>query len=159
MKRDTLLRDQLYSEDVFQVLLNYEIIRNIRYPTPLALIHLEMTTSSSNGETPPSAPFLFETILNSRLRAADIPARHGKGYLILLPETDEAGARAICERLLIAFDKEFQTQEGKRVKFLLYMGIAAQSGGPTLMKDVLLQNATLSLQQSRSRGANTIGAK
>lgn len=157
MKKTILHRDQLYSEDVFQILMNYEIIRTIRYPTPLSLIHLEMKTNTADGETPPSAAFIFETALNSRLRAVDIPTRHGKGYLILLPTTNEVGARAVCERLLAIFDKEFETEEGKSVKFFLQIGVASHNGGPMLMKETLLQTAELGLQQSRSKGANTIG--
>ena len=102
---------------------------------------------------------MFETTLNTRLRAADIPTRHGKGYLILLPETDEARARLVCERLLAVFDQEFETKEGKPVKFSLQIGVASHEGGPTVMKDTLLQAAELSLRRSRSKGANTIGVR
>lgn len=157
MKATMLQRDQLYSEDVFRILMNYEILRVIRYPTPLSLIQLEMTPHASVGKTPPSALLIFETTLSSRLRSVDIPTRYGKGYLILLPATDEMGARTVCERLLTIFAKEFETKEGKSVRFLLQLGVASHNGGPTVMKEVLLQTAELSLQQSRLKGANTIG--
>ena len=158
MKKTILRKDQLYSEDVFQILMDYEIIRSIRYPTPLSLIYLEMTPHASDGKTPQSASFIFETVFNSRLRSVDIPTRHGKGYLILLPATNEVGARVVCERLLAIFDKEFETKEGKSVKFSLQIGVASHNGGPTLMKESLLQTAKSGLQQSRLKGANTVGA-
>src|SRR5574341_5246 len=158
MKKTILYREQLYSEDVFRILMDYEIIRTIRYPAPLSLIHLEMTPHTSDGKTPRSASPIFETALNSRLRSADVPARHGKGYLILLPATNEAGARAVCGRLLAIFDQEFETKEGKSVRFSLQIGVASHDGGPTLMRETLLQTAELGLQRSRSKGVNTIGA-
>lgn len=158
MKKTILRKDQIYSEDVFQILVDYEIIRTIRYPAPISLIYLEMTPHTSDGKTPQSASLIFETAFNSRLRAVDIPARYQKGYLILLPATNEAGARVVCERLLAIFDKEFETKEGKSVKFWLQIGVASHNGGPTLMKEALLQTAESGLQQSRLKGTNTIGA-
>lgn len=157
MKKTLLHQDQLYSEDVFQILMEYEIIRTIRYPAPLSLICLEMTPHASAGETPRSAASIFETAFTSHLRSVDVPARHGTGYLVLLPMTNEAGARAVCERLLAIFEKEFETKEGKSVKFSLQIGVASHNGGPTLMKEKLLQTAETGLQQSRLKGANTIG--
>ena len=156
MEKTLLHKDQLYSGEVFQILMDYEIIRTIRYPTPLSLIYLEMTPHASDGETPPSASSIFETAFNSHLRSVDIPARHGTGYLILLPATNEAGARTVCERLLAIFEKEFETKEGKSIKFSIQIGAASHNGGPTLMKETLLQAAETGFQQSRLKGANTI---
>jgi GGDEF domain-containing protein len=121
------------------------------------LIYLEMTPHASDGKTPQSASSIFETAFNSHLRSVDIPTRHGTGYLILLPTTNEAGARVVCERLLAIFEKEFETKAGKSFKFSLQIGVASHNGGPTLMKETLLQTAETSLRQSRSKGANTIG--
>ena len=157
MKNTISRRNQLYSESVFQILMEYEIIRTIRYPTPLSLIYLEMTPHTSNGPTPQSAAIIFETAFNSRLRSVDIPTRYEKGYLLLLPMTNEGGARIVCEHLLAIFDKEFETEAGASVKFSLQIGVASHNGGPTLMKETLLRTAEAGLQQSRLQGANTIG--
>jgi hypothetical protein len=157
MDTTLLHNDQIYSEDAFRILMDYEIIRTIRYPTPISLIYLEMIPHASVGETPRSAYSIFETIINLNLRLVDIPARHGTGYLILLPATNEAGARALCERLLTIFEKEFETEEGKAVKFSLQIGVASHNGGPTLMKEILIQTAETSFQQSRLKGVNKIG--
>jgi hypothetical protein len=157
MNKTLLHKDQIYGEDAFRILMDYEIIRTIRYPTPISLIYLEMTPHASDGETPRSAFSIFETTINLHLRLVDIPARYGTGYLILLPATNEAGARTLCERLLAIFEKEFETEEGKAVTFSLQIGVASHNGGPTLMKEILIQTAETSLQQSRLKGANTIG--
>jgi len=157
MNKPLLHKDPLYSGDVFRILMEYEIIRTIRYPAPLSLIHLEMTPHASDGDAPRSAASIFETAFTSHLRAVDIPARHEPGYLVLLPMTNEAGARSVCERLLAIFGKEFETKECKPVKFSLQIGVASHNGGPTLMKETLLRTAETSLQRSRLKGANTIG--
>jgi len=158
MKKPILHKDQIYSEDVFQILMDYEIIRTIRYPAPLSLLSLEMTPQVSIGKSPASASSIFETAFNSQLRSVDIPSRNGSGYLILLPTTNEAGARIVCDRFLKGFEKEFETTDGISVKFSLQIGVASHNGGPTLMKEILLQTAETSLKQSRSKGANTIGS-
>ena len=146
MKDNALQRTQLYSEEVFQVLMDYEVIRTIRYTTPLSLVYIEITPQSSNGNTPQSASSIFETAINSRLRSVDIPTRHENGYLILLPMTNEDGARTVRERLLSIFDREYKTEEGKPVKFSLQIGVASHNGGPTLMKEILLQSAKSNIQ-------------
>jgi hypothetical protein len=158
MNKPLLHKDPLYSGDVFQILMEYEIIRTIRYPAPLSLIHLEMTPHVSDGDVPRSAAPIFETAFTSHLRAVDIPARHEPGYLILLPMTNEAGARTVCERLLSVFGTDFRTNDGKPVKFSLQIGVASHNGGPTLMKEILLQTAEAGLRGSRSKGRNTIGS-
>lgn len=158
MNQPLLHKDPLYSGDVFQILMEYEIIRTIRYPAPLSLIRLEMTPHPSDGGVPRSAVSIFETAFTSQLRAVDIPARHEPGYLVLLPMTNEAGARTVCERLQAVFGREFETNEGKPVKFSLQFGVASHNGGPTLMKEILLQTAETGLRGSRSKGGNTIGA-
>lgn len=157
MNKSLSQKDQIYSWDVFQILIDYEIIRSIRYPTPLSLICLEMTPHPSDAETIQSASSIFEMTFNSCLRSVDVPTRHGTGYLLLLPMTNEGGARAVCERLLKIFEEEFETKAGKPVKFLLHIGVASHDGGPTLMKEILLQTAETSLQRSRLQGVNSIG--
>ena len=148
MSASLLHKNQIYSEDAFQILMEYEIIRSIRYPTPISLVYLAVTAQTLDGEIPPSAFSIFEMTLNLRLRLVDIPARYETGYLILLPATNEEGARALCERIRGIFEKEFETEEGKAVIFSLRFGIASHAGGPTLMKETLIQAAETSLQQS-----------
>ncbi|MBK9926795.1 MAG: GGDEF domain-containing protein [Anaerolineales bacterium] len=146
MKKDVLLRTQIYNEEIFRILMDYEILRTIRYQTPLSLIYLEMTHQVSDGKDAQSTSSIFETALSSRLRAVDIPTRHEKGYLILLPMTNEDGANTVRNRLLTIFEKEFETNNGKSVKFSLQIGLTSHNGGPTLMKEALLEAAKRNLQ-------------
>ena len=148
MNASHLHENQIYSEAAFNILLEYEIIRSIRYPAPISLVYIEVTTQTLDGEIPTSAFSIFETTLNLRLRLVDIPTRYGTGYLILLPATNETGARVLCKRIRGIFEKEFKMEEGKAVKFALRFGLASHTGGPTLMKETLIQAAEISLQQS-----------
>ncbi|MBK9926642.1 MAG: hypothetical protein IPP66_15305 [Anaerolineales bacterium] len=141
MNKNSLPKDPIYSEEAFQIIMDHEILRAIRYPSPISLIYLEMTPHTSDEKTPESASSIFETTINSYLRSVDIPVHYGTGYLILLPSTNEAGARAVCKRLLTIFEKEFKTEEGKTVKFSLKIGVASHEGGPTLMKETLIKTA------------------
>jgi len=157
MNKRPLPKVQIYSEEAFHIIMEHEILRSIRYPSPTSLIYLEMTPHGPNEKIPASASSIFETTINLYLRSVDIPARYGTGYLILLPSTNEMGARALCKRLMMIFEKEFETEEGKAVKFLLQVGVASHDGGPTLMKETLIQKAERSLQQPRLDDTNSVG--
>ena len=65
--------EEVYEDEVFQVLLDYEVTRSKRYPTSIALIHIEFTPAG-NEKALKSAPKIFSRALNTHIRAADIPS-------------------------------------------------------------------------------------
>jgi hypothetical protein len=155
MKNELSRGDEVYSDDVFQILLEYEVSRSIRYPTPLGILHIEMTPAGSDEATLRAAPKIFTTALNAHLRSVDIPSGSGRDYKILLPTSNEAGLRSICERLISVFRNKFNTQSGNSVAFSLNIGAASHAGGESLTRELLLQKAEAALKQSKSKGPNT----
>jgi diguanylate cyclase (GGDEF)-like protein len=153
-KMDTLTGD-VYNIDVFQILLNYEIARSKRYPCPLTLIEMEMTPIAFNSEAISDAPLIFSAALNAHLRSADIPARSGNFFTILLPNSDKHGAQAVCERLLSVFKNKFEDANGNSVTFSLHMGVTTHSGGEKISSEGLVEKAKEGLLQSKRKGANT----
>jgi hypothetical protein len=147
--------DELYSDDVFWVLFDYEVTRSQRYPSPLSLIKIEMTPSASDPVINRAAAAIFIAELNSNLRMADIPTGNGNSYHILLPTTDENGGRTVCERMLSIFRNRFDTKDGESITFSINLGMAAHPGGPSLTADELLQNTEKAFQQSKFNGPNT----
>jgi hypothetical protein len=158
VKRYPSHKGGLYHENVFQILMDFEIVRSIRYPTPMSLICFEMKYHASGEEEIQSTVSMFETAFCSRLRSVDIPVRHEGKYFILLPMTDEAGALVVCNRLVSIFEDEFRTEHDNFIQYSLHVGVASHKGGATLMKETLIQAAESSLQESRLKGENSIVA-
>jgi len=158
MTKKIIRGDQLYGEDVFWVLFDYEVTRSQRYPSPLTLIKIEMTPSADDPAINRAAATVFTAELSSHLRLADIPTGEGNSYHILLPTTDENGGRAVCERLLSVFRNRFNTSEGESITLSLNMGLASHPGGAALTVEQLLQGAEKALQRSRQEGPNTYAA-
>jgi len=149
--------DELYTEDVFWVLFDYEVTRSQRYPAPLCLLQIETTPHADGSYLVPSAA-VFNSVLNSHLRSADISTGNGKSYRILLPTTDEYGGRAVCERLISICQNKIQTIEGGFVSFSLNIGLTYHPGGQALSKEQLLEQAESALQNSKTKGPNTYTA-
>ena len=109
MKKIDSLNEDMYTNDVFQILLDYEIARSKRYPSPLTLLQIEMTPSAFSAEALSAAPGIFSSALNAHLRSVDIPSKTGNIFMLLLPNSDKHAAQAVCERLLSVFRNKFET--------------------------------------------------
>ncbi len=155
MKKGFSSGDELYAEDVFWVLFDYEVTRSQRYPAALSLIHMETTPSGDDSYLVRAATSVFNVALNSHLRSADISTGNGKTYRILLPTTNEAGGRAVCERLLSIFRNRFESKEGESIIFSINIGMASHAGGADLTKEALLARAESALRKSQLKGSNT----
>lgn len=155
MKKEISRGNEIYGEDVFQILTEYEISRPNRYPAPLTMLHIEITPSALDKGTLRAAPKLFASALNAHLRSVDIPSGMEHNYWVLLPTTDASGARAVCERLLSVFRNKFDTREGNSIFFSLNIGAATHQGGPPLTSEILFKQAESALKKSKTKGANT----
>jgi hypothetical protein len=154
MRKTVSHGDEIYGSDVFKILFEYEVSRCQRYPAPLTLLKIEMTPSALNDELLGKAPGVFISALNAHLRSVDIPSKAGNIFSILLPTSDEHGARAVCERLLSVFKNKFDVSNGS-IAFSLQIGATAHNGGPTLTSESILLKADGALKQSKLKGPNT----
>jgi GGDEF domain-containing protein len=145
----------IYTEEVFKVILDYEIARAKRYPTPIALICIEIIPKSMDRETLQAASNLFVSALNNHIRSADIPCVNGKEIRIMLPATNRSGLISTCERILSIFKQEFETEDGHKIVFDLYLGGTAQEGGENLSQSKLLENGLSALRTTKNQGINT----
>ena len=155
MKKIPSLNGDMYSNDVFQILFDYEVSRCKRYPAPLTLIQLEMTSTAVSAEALSAAPGIFSTALNTHLRSVDIPSKAGNIFTLLLPNSDKHGAHAVCERLLSVFRNKFETPDGESIVFSLVIGATTHNGGPTITSEGVLQKAVEARKQCQQKGANT----
>jgi diguanylate cyclase (GGDEF)-like protein len=146
--------EEVYEDEVFQVLLDYEVTRSKRYPTHISLVHIEYITTGNPAATR-SAAAIFARTINSHIRAADIPSSQKNEFKVLMPSTGENGLQSICERLLSVFRSSFTTKEGGSLAFSINIGAACHPGGETLSRESFLQTAQNALKQSKQKGANT----
>jgi hypothetical protein len=158
MRRVINRGDELYSDDVFWVLFDYEVTRSQRYPNALTLIHIEMSPGTSDPEITTAATSIFSSTLSSHLRAADICTGDGRNYRILLPTTNEDGGRVVCERLLSVFKNRLDTKNGNLLAFSLQLGMASHPGGSVLSTEELLDQVEKALNHSKLKGSNTYAA-
>ncbi len=143
--------EEVYSPEVFEVLFQYEVSRSKRYPAPLSLLEIEMTPSALSEDALQKAPAIFAAKINSHIRSVDIPSQAGNRLNILLPTTDEAGARNICERLLSIFKNKVDNS----LTFSLQIGASSHPGGSALSEEFLQQKAEEALAQSKFKGPHT----
>jgi GGDEF domain-containing protein len=97
------------------------------------------------------ATSIFAAKVNSHIRSVDIPSGTGNRLNLLLPTTDEAGTRAVCERLISIFKSKVDNS----ITFSLQIGASSHPGGSTLTGDFLLQKAEEALAQSKLKGPHT----
>ena len=119
----------LYSQATFKILATYEITRAQRYPSPITILHISLESERDKTRTHPSLRRLFSETINSSLRASDIPAYYGDGYLVLLPATDRAGGEAVVKRLIEKIKGTGKLVDGSLNKFDFHIGIATHPGG------------------------------
>jgi GGDEF domain-containing protein len=155
MKKIVSRGEDVYSSDVFQILFEYEVSRCQRYPAPLALLQIEIAPTTLNEEILSTASAVFSSALNAHLRSVDIPSRSGNVFSVLLPTSDEHGARAVCERLISVFKNKIDVKDGNSIVFSLQIGASTHSGGPDISSDNISKKAAEALKQSKLKGPNT----
>ena len=155
MKSEVSRGDEVYTEDVFEVLLEYEISRTNRYPSPLSLLYIEIAPSGLKDASLGGASKVFTSALNRHLRSVDIPSGSGNEYKVLLPTTSSNGLRSVCERLLSIFKSKFNAPDGSSIAFSLNIGAASHVGGKSLTREYLFENAQSALKKSKLKGPNT----
>jgi len=147
--------EETYSSDVFQILFEYEVARSLRYPAPLTLLKIEMTSYIIKEEAPEIVSSTFSTALNQYLRSVDIPSKNGNMYTVLLPTSDGQGAHAVCDRLISVFKKKLDSPAGNPISFSLQIGATSHSGGESISGEAILQKAEEALRQSKLKGTHT----
>jgi diguanylate cyclase (GGDEF)-like protein len=154
MRKDPPKTLELYSREVFQVLLEYEINRSRRYPNSLSLLNIFLKVDPNSAEALSAADKVMMDILNANLRGADIPSKTGNEYLILLPTTDENGSRVVAERLLGLLKRTFQTPGSKLFTITAYIGVSCLDGAG-ISASMLMAHAARALSHSRSQSIST----
>lgn len=148
---------ELYSPDDFRKLLDHEIHRARRYGESLSLIHLAIETDSTDPRAQYGAEIFAINVLNIQVRETDIPCRQGNEFLVLMPSTDEQGARIVSERLEKLFNVEPQEYDKVSFKPSTFIGLATLPGDRSITSRQLTQSAMQALDHAKAtRSSKTI---
>ena len=142
---------ELYPYETFYALLEYETKRAKRYEdwTTLLRLAVEAKTSDKNQDPQYAAELYAINVLNVQLRDVDIPCRVGSEFLVLMPCTDELGARVVCERLETLFRFEAEVYEKVSFKLNFYVGAISLPGDKSLTSKRLMDGASQALDHAR----------
>lgn len=142
---------ELYPYETFYALLEYETKRAKRYDDWTSLVRLvvEAESSDKNQEPQYGAEVYAINILNIQLRDVDIPCRIGNEFLVLMPNTNELGAKIVCDRLEVLFRLEAEVYEKVSFKLNFYIGSISLPGDKMLTSNCLLDGASQALDQAR----------
>ncbi len=148
----------IYDESVFKILMDYEIGRCQRYASPISLLRIGLLPGRNPSENTKPPADILPIMLNARLRKADIPARIGNEFVALLPVTDEANARIVCNRLLRVTHGTFTVPLGFSTPISICIGLSSHLGGEGLNGEKLMQEAERALREARAHGAQSFAA-
>lgn len=121
---------RLFNYRAFHEGLRAEMHRSVRYSRPLGLVMLDMDgfkqiNDKFGHQAGDYALTELSQIIRGILRREDMAARYGGDEIaIVLPETSEAGCRAVVQRLQAAVREHKFVFEGRPLTITLSMGVA-----------------------------------
>ncbi|MCF8207320.1 MAG: DUF484 family protein [Methylotenera sp.] len=137
-----------------------EFSQAVRHRYPLACLFLDIDHFKAINDRhghPTGDEVLRQVggLIQRSLRTGDLAARYGgEEFVVLLPRTDEAGAREVAERIRqMVQDAPFVTPEGGTVSATLSVGLAMLPVEATSFGD-LLSAADRAVYEAKRRGRN-----
>jgi len=159
MEQDTRLdaKSGLYPQKMLESLLDGELLRARRYPSPIALLYIGLCfTESPSPEIMESAHTYLTNILHTGLREVDMPGHYQGNYLIVMPESDSGAAQQAAKRLVEEFHGKRVTRELKEFGVSICAGVAFHPSGGGITKDELLSRVSSALWEAHRRGPRTL---
>jgi diguanylate cyclase (GGDEF)-like protein len=157
--RELSLTDELtglHNRRFFDIILQKEIERSRRYQRHLAVVLLDIDRFKDYNDAfghPAGDDALREVarcIGRNVRREVDVAARFGgEEFILILPETDAAGAREAAEKIRAAVEENSLVRRPVTVS----LGVASMSGGEKNLPD-LVDRSDRALYQAKSRGRN-----
>ena len=101
---------------------------------------------------------LGQVLLDKTRRDLDIPGRiGGEEFLLIMPETHEAGALRACDRLRRAVEAEPIFVEDEEIRMTVSIGVAARESGEESSTS-MLRRADRACYEAKARGRNQVVA-
>lgn len=150
-----------YNRRHFMERAELELLRSRRHGHPLALVLLDADDFKQVNDTHGHQcgdQLLREMALQCRasLRSTDVLARFGgEELVVLLPQTDLAGALAIAERIRHQVQALTMRWQGEAVAATVSLGVASLHAGHAGI-DALIRDADLALYEAKRAGRNRV---
>lgn len=146
--------------------LERELARALRYNRPLSvgmadIDHFKAVNDAYGHLVGDSLLSLVARALSSGLRSTDAVGRYGgEEFLLLLPETDAAGALVVAEKLRhLVEELELRTAEGETLRATISIGLASLdelARGEPVTAAALIGLADARLLAAKRSGRNTV---
>src|ERR671925_518323 len=145
----------------FMEVLTLELKRAERFESPLALLladldDFKLVNDRFGHHTGDEALRALSGVFRAGLRDVDLAARlGGEEFAVLLPETDEAGAAGVAERLRAGLERlEIEGPSGASLSLTASFGVAVYPEART--SDELLTTADAALYRAKADGKNRV---
>jgi len=140
-----------------------ELARTLRFGRPLSLLmfdidHFKAINDIHGHQAGDAALQMLAAHCRDALREIDIIGRiGGEEFAIILPETADAGASLLAERLRLSIARQtLATERGDEVNMTVSIGLAIHVGGGVARLDDLFKQADLALYQAKRAGRNRV---
>jgi diguanylate cyclase (GGDEF)-like protein len=151
-----------YPFDLFKKVLFVEIKRAKRYNLPLSalLISLDGVETLLASYGAPVVAKLREAVaaaIKRSIRDTDLPVAFRLGnVLIVMPHTDEKGARVVADRIQQRLRRSAYKGQGFLLRPTLSVGATTSSAGRTLSFGEMILGATLALREAQRGGGDKV---
>ncbi len=149
----------LFNHRIFQERLTAELKRSERYATQLSLLLVDIDYFKKVNDVygHPAGDLVLKSvakILKYEVRDVDIAARYGgEEFAVILPGTDNSGAKNFAERLRKAIMAEVFLADGKPLKVTASIGIAT-APADAQTKEELIERTDQALYHAKRQGRN-----
>jgi GGDEF domain-containing protein len=144
----------LFAQPMMLRLLDHEAAQALRHNTPLTVVRLSLELNESLEEAAARrAHQALAQILNTQLRAVDLPGHLEDEYLLVLPITTETGGRVMARRLAASVAS---LDPAPVPALAVCAGLASHPGGPGCNGNLLADHATAAQRAAQERGPHNV---
>jgi diguanylate cyclase (GGDEF)-like protein len=139
-----------------------ELERTWRYKRPLSIISILIDdirgiNEDYGRETGDEVLQVLARVLTEGLRRVDVMGRYtGNNFVIMLPETDLAGAREVAERIRRKVENARVESEKGTVRFSISLGVAGISDSEVIDLERFMDRANQALYSAVQTGGNKV---
>jgi GGDEF domain-containing protein len=157
MIQDRLTKSDLYTQEIIWALLFHEIARVERYAVPLTLLRLKAgSPQSSKLEGADGIKKIVTHVLKANLRLVDMAGLYQNDYLIILPVTDDTGARIVAQRLITTLYNIHPYRYGKTLEITPFIGITTLLPKNQASVEEFVEQATAALREAYMRSPGSV---
>ncbi len=153
---------RLYNRRYLLHRLAYEATRSVRYKTPLCLLMIDVDNladiNHDHGILYGDAVLVeVAQVLKRLVRVSDVVGRcNSQDYMVLMPQTDEGGARLLAERIQQTVSQHHFVAEKLDLHVTVSIGGACAEGGDLTENLALVGRGEAALDRAKQTGKNRV---